>query len=303
MAEIQNGVTALITAFARAYHATHAKQKIFDDFVAPEFYTPEEWVTFSGHLANSIGLVDPEFAATNPSPEAALERVMQLHHCPITLSRSRFCEDCLEGAILQGVTQYVILGAGFDTFAYRRPDLADRLTVFEVDHPATQALKRQRLAALPRKFPSNLRLVPVDFDRDDLAQALAGASYDPGKPAFFSWLGVTYYLSRATVFTTLDKLAGMSAPGSAIVFDYFDTDAFNPERASRRMQIMHSIVRQVGEPMKAGFAPQKLSVELESTGWQLEENLSPEQIEARYFAGRSDGYHAFEHVHFAKAGR
>ncbi len=303
MAEIQNGVTALITAFFRAYHSTHAKEKIFDDFVAPEFYTPEEVATFSQNLAGMIDLIDLEFAATKPSPEAALERVMQTYHCPITLSRSRYCEDRLEEAITQGIAQYVILGAGFDTFAYRRPDLANRLTVFEVDHPATQALKRQRMATLKREYPSNLRIVPVDFDRDDLAQSLLAASYDPAEPAFFSWLGVTYYLSRATVFTTLEKLAGMSAPGSAIVFDYFDPDAFNPERASRRMRIMHDIVRQVGEPMKAGFAPHKLEGELSRNGWQLQENLDPTEIEARYFSGRTDGYHAFEHVHFAKAGR
>jgi methyltransferase (TIGR00027 family) len=300
MAEIQNGVTALVTAFARAYHSTHAKDKIFDDFIAPEFYTPEEVATFGQNLASLIGLIDPQFAATNPSPESALERVMETYQCPITLGRSRFCEDRLGEAISRGVAQYVILGAGFDTFAYRRPDLADRLIVFEVDHPATQAMKHQRLASLKREFPTNLRLVPVDFGHDDLAGSLKGAGYDPSKPAFFSWLGVTYYLSRATVFATLEQLAGISAPGSELVFDYFDTDAFDPERASRRMRIMHSIVQQVGEPMKAGFDPQKLQGELASTGWQLEENLSPEEIEARYFAGRSDGYHAFEHVHFGR---
>jgi methyltransferase (TIGR00027 family) len=301
MAEIQNGVTALITAFARAYHSTHAKEKIFDDFVADEFYSPEERMTFSQHLASGVTLFDPEFAATHASPEEAMDRVVQIQHGPITLSRSRFCEDRLDEAVARGIAQYVILGAGFDTFAYRRPDLAEHLTVFEVDHPATQALKQQRLASLKREYPSNLRLVPVDFDRDDLAGSLTGAGYDPANAAFFSWLGVTYYLSRETVFATLEKLAGMSAPGSELVFDYFDTDAFDPERASRRMRIMQSIVQQVGEPMKAGFNPRQLQAELRSTGWQVEENLSTEEIEARYFAARDDGYHAFEHVHFGRA--
>ena len=220
-------------------------------------------------------------------------------HCPVTVSRSRYAEDCLEVAVSQGVRQYVILGAGFDTFAFRRSDLLASLEVFEFDHPVTQAMKRQRIAGWDQ--PAQLHFVPVDFSRENLNVALRHSAYDPHKLSFFSWLGVSYYLPRAVVFQTLEAIRRLAPSGSTIVFDYMDEDAFIPERTARRMQLMQGGAQMVGEPMKTGFDPLRLG---EATGIDrltLTENLSPAEIEARYFAGRTDRYHAFEHVHFARA--
>ena len=301
MEENQAGITALITAYARAYHATHDSPKIFDDFLANALYTREEHTAFDQNLAGLLKLIDPELAATNPDPAAALARVIQIQNGPITLSRSRYCEDCLDEAIHQGVRQYVILGAGFDTFAFRRPEFAGRLQVFELDHPVTQAQKRQRIAAAGWEIPPHLHFVPVDFNQEDFAGALLDSAYDPHKASFFSWLGVTYYLAREVVLSTLQTLSSLSSPGSQIVFDYMDTDAFDPLKASKRIQLMQGIAKMVGEPMKTGFDPLSLAGELQGCGLRLAENLSPDAIETRYFQNRSDAYHAFKHVHFAKA--
>jgi methyltransferase (TIGR00027 family) len=301
MAENQAGITALITAYARAYHATHDSPKIFDDFLADQMYTQEEHTSFDQSLAGLIKLIDPEFAATQPDQANALAGVIQLHNGPVTLSRSRFTEDRLEEAIRQEVEQYVILGAGFDTFAFRHPELDGRLQVFEVDHPTTQAMKHERIDMAGWQLPANLHFVPIDFSKESLADALRRCPYDPQKLSFFSWQGVTYYLTREVVFATLQAIAGIAARGSAIVFDYMDADAFIPERAGKRIQLMQWIAGQVGEPMKAGFDPQTLAIDLAGQGFHLEENLAPAEIEQRYFQGRADRYHAFEHVHFARA--
>jgi methyltransferase (TIGR00027 family) len=301
MVENQAGVTALVTAYARAYHATHDSPLIFNDFLADQFYTREEHVAFDHHLAQRLKQIAPELEAQHPDQAAALAVVMQLHHGPVTLSRSRYAEDSLGEALWERIEQYVILGAGFDTFAFRRPDLADRLQVFEVDHPATQALKRQRISAAGWQAPANLHFVPVNFAEENLVDALKDTGYDAGKLSFFSWLGVTYYLTKEAIETTLRSIAKIAPSGSTIVFDYMDADAFIPEKAGRSIKLMQETAGMVGEPMKSGFDPLKLGEDLERMGWRLEENLSPADIEARYFAGRSDRYHAFEHVWFAKA--
>jgi methyltransferase (TIGR00027 family) len=297
----QAGITALVTAYARAYHATHDSPKIFDDFLADALYTKEEHIRFDQNLAQMLPGIAPELAASTPDQTTALAWVIQLMHGPVTLSRSRYAEDSLEEAIRQGVRQYVDLGAGFDTFAFRRPDLVARLRVFEVDHPTTQVMKRQRIATTGWELPSQLHFVPIDFTKDSLATTLQSASYDPQQLSFFSWQGVTYYLTQELVFATLKTIASIAPQGSTIVFDYMDTDAFIPERAAKRTQLMHGMARRVGEPMKAGLDPLTLAGDLDRLGLQLRENLSPADIEARYFQNRSDRYHAFEHVHFASA--
>jgi methyltransferase (TIGR00027 family) len=299
----QAGITALITAYSRAYHATHDSPKIFDDFLADAMFTAEEHTAFDRNLAGLVELIDPSLAAEHPDQETALARVMQMHNAPVSLSRSRFCEECLDQALVDGVQQYVILGAGMDTFAFRRPDLADHVQVFAVDHPVTQAMMHQRIAMAGWVIPPNLHFVPVDFAQERLMNALASSTFSPGKRTFFSWLGVTYYLDFDVILANLRELASLAAPGSQLVFDYMDADAFLPGKAGRRIQLMQAIAGQVGEPMKTGLEPETLGTALHGMGFSLLENLSPGDIEARYFQSRSDSYHAFEHVHFARAER
>ncbi len=301
MEQNQVSVTARISAFGRGYHATHDDPKIFDDFLAAQLFTEEERTLFASNLAESLKFFDPERAAASPDQATALFWWMRTQSAPITLSRARYVEDSLELAAKQGVQQYVILGAGLDTFAFRRPKLLKQLQVFELDHPATQAFKRERLAELGWDLPAQLHLLPVDFAHEDLATALAHSSYDPQVLSFFNWLGVTYYLSRDVLFTTLRAIAKLAPAGSSVIFDYLDQDAFIPERTAKRVRLMQEAARMGGEPMKTGLEPSTLAAELTDLGLCLHEDLGPADIEERFFRGRTDGYHAFEHIHFAWA--
>ncbi|HSL42016.1 MAG TPA: SAM-dependent methyltransferase [Anaerolineales bacterium] len=301
MTEKQAGLSALSMAYARAYHATHDSPKIFDDFLANSLFTPEELAERNQTWAGLLQYVAPELAATHPDPATATSWVIQLTNGPITLPRARYAEDNLAESIQQGVRQYIILGAGFDTFAYRRPGLADRLQIFELDHPATQAIKRERVAAAGWDHPANLHFVPVDFTRESPADALKRSPYQADQLSFFSWLGVSFYLAREVVLDTLRSIASIAAPGSTIVFDYLHRDAYDPEKAGKRMEQMQYMATQLGEPLKSGFDPLTLADELAKLGLRMEENLDPSAIEARYFQGRSDRYHAVEHFHYAKA--
>jgi methyltransferase (TIGR00027 family) len=299
--EISKGsLTALISAFGRAYHSLHDEPKIFDDFLAKEMMTEETFLFIGKSLAGSIGFFDPEFAVGNPDEEQALSYLMKVHSTPSTLSRARYTEDGLETAVGQGCSQYVILGAGMDTFAFRRKDLMKKLQVYELDQPVTQDYKRGRLNELSWEIPDHLHLLPVDFSRENLAEVLVNAGYDTGKAGFFNWLGVTYYLERSDVLSVLGRVAGISAPGSVIVFDYLDLDAFDGNKASRRAGKMLELVKNAGEPMKTGFDPADLEVLLPAAGLQLVEDMAPEMIQKVYFEGRTDGYTAFEHFHIAK---
>jgi methyltransferase (TIGR00027 family) len=292
-------MTALLTAYARVYHSTHDSPVIFDDSLADQLFSAEEHLFFDKGLADSLKFLDPERAALCPDQATALAQYMHIQGAPIAVSRARYTEDALAVAVDQGIQQYVILGAGMDLFAFRKPELVKRLQVFEIDHPATQAMKRERIGKLGWQIPSQLHFVPVDFTKENLAAALKHSAYDSKKPSFFSWLGVTYYLTREVVFATLRAIAEIAPTGSAIIFDYMDADAFIPEKASKRMQKMQQIVQTAGEPMKAGFEPSTLGAELAPLGLRLHEGLGPSDIESRFFQGRTDGMHAFEHVHFA----
>jgi methyltransferase (TIGR00027 family) len=199
--------------------------------------------------------------------------------------RSRFAEDAFRDAYARGVRQYVALGAGFDTFAYRHayPGLA----VWEVDHPATQAAKRERLTHAGIPVPSSLTFVPVDFSRMSIADALGSTGFDFSKPAFFAWLGVAMYLDLSDVRATLQFIGSRSA-GTCVVFDYVTP----PASLSMLPRMMYGVLlrrlERIGEPFKTFFEPSAALAELTAAGFHAIEDLGPEDINARYFANRGD---------------
>lgn len=200
------------------------------------------------------------------------------------IGRSRLAEDALERALERGIAQYVIVGAGLDSFALRRPDLRETVRVFELDHPATQSAKREKLAALGLEEPGHLEFVTVDFEQETLASALARSRFEARTPAFFSWLGTTYYLSNDAVLRTLDSIARGSAAGSEVVFDYkLVTELLTPEQA-RVVERVENFTARRGEPMLGKFSPDKLAADLDRLGLDVVEDLSGEQLRARYFA-------------------
>ena len=200
--------------------------------------------------------------------------------------RSRFAEDELARAVDRGVRQYVVLGAGLDTFAYRNPYPSRRLRVFEVDHPATQAWKRAKLAEAGIDLPGDLTFAPVDFERQALADGLATAGYDAAGPTFFSWLGVTPYLTGDGIRSTLRFIA--AAPGNTVAFDYSIAKSALGWGARVAYTALAARVATLGEPFRTTFEPAALVAELRAMGFTEIDDLLPESIDARYFAGRTD---------------
>ncbi len=298
-------ITALFSAFTRAYHAAHDHPKIFDDSLAAALLGPDEMARFEENLSRGLPFFAPESIPFARDPKDALAIVMRSIGTAITLGRARYTEDRLAAAMQDGVTQYVILGAGLDTFAFRRPDVLGRLQVVELDHPATQEDKLARIARAGWALPGGLHFAPIDFARDDLESVLRRSAFDPARPTLFSWLGVTYYLTRAAVLGTLRSLASLASPREEtpdrVVFDYLDPDAFDEERAALRTRRMVAATRTTEEPMQTALSPDTLAAELRDVGLELVEQLGPREIQEAFFDGRADGQTAFEHVHFATA--
>jgi methyltransferase (TIGR00027 family) len=189
------------------------------------------------------------------------------------------------------VYQYVVLGAGLDTFAYRNAYPENLLRIFEVDHPATQAWKRARLGEMNIPLPHSLRFVPVDFERQSLSAELARAGFRRDRPAFFSWLGVVVYLSEAAVMDTLGYVASL-APASEVVFEFSLPASALDERRQRSRAASAAYAAQLGEPWKTFFEPAALIERLQAMGYAQTTLLAPADANRRYFAGRADGLRA-----------
>jgi methyltransferase (TIGR00027 family) len=219
--------------------------------------------------------------------------------------RSRFAEDQLAAARAAGVDQYVILGAGLDTFAYRNPSPDRPLRVWEVDHPATQAWKQERLAESAISIPENLTFVPIDFERETLTDALAAADFDPAAGAVFSWLGVVPYLSRSSVMATLAYVASVTAASGGVVFDFGIPPGQLTMMQRVAFEALAARVRAAGEPWQTFFDPAELSRDLLALGFAVAEDIPPAVINARYFSGRGDGFEVggMGHLMWAGAGR
>jgi methyltransferase (TIGR00027 family) len=201
--------------------------------------------------------------------------------------RSRLAEDEWARSRERGLRQYVILGAGLDTFAYRQGD-GEGSRVFEVDLPETQEWKRACLRAASIDEPLSLSFVPTDFERSTLAEALEEAGFRKDRPAFFSWLGVSMYLDEEAVFATLSFIASLP-PGSGVVFDYaVDSSLLSPRELKARETLMARVAEH-GEPWKTHFTPEFLAGKLRALGFGEVEDWGPEEINGRYLSGREDG--------------
>jgi methyltransferase (TIGR00027 family) len=299
MKEKDPSFTAMMTAYVRAYHSMRDTQKIFDDFLAYNLIPEEKRAHIEKIMIKAKQIDDLKHNGQQSDQKTTL---VSLIRSPNILSRAQYTEDALEKAVSQGVKQYVILGAGLDTFAFRRSDLMEQLEVFEIDHPATQEFKLRRIAELGWKHPAKLNFISIDFTKEDLESVLTrSSSYDTKAKSFFSWLGVTMYLTPDEVFATLRSITNVAPMGSTVVFDYLDNDAFNQDKLSTEMQRRQEFLRKIGEPMITGFNQSKLADNLISLKFHLHEDLNSVDIEERYFQGRTDGYHASKHGHFACA--
>jgi methyltransferase (TIGR00027 family) len=206
--------------------------------------------------------------------------------------RSRFAEDRMAEATRRGVCQCVVLGAGFDTFAYRQPDWARRLRIYEVDHLATQTEKRRRLQKVGVPVPTNLEFVAIDFESMSLHDGLRASSLDFSQPTFFSCLGVMVYLTREAVNAIFELVAEFPAD-SEIVFTFSTRDAAVSSWADK--------VKRLGEPWRTHFEPDALICDLRALGFSEISLLTADEAEQAYFQGRNDGLHAPHNTNIAAA--
>ena len=255
--------TALRVAIRRAAHQLADPPPVLNDPVA-------------------VPLIGPGYAR---DLDRAMERVARDFRA-FMAARSRYAEDQLAEAVANGAEQYVVLGAGLDTFAYRNP--YPSLRVFEVDFPATQEWKRGMLQEAGIEVPDSLTFVPLDFEHKALAVGLADAGFDARKPAFFGWLGVVPYLTLEAFRATLKDVAGLP-DGTGVCFDY----AFPPEMLSpKRRLVFDGLAQRVasaGEPFQLFFRPEPLEAELRGLGFGRIEQASGERLNELYFRDRADG--------------
>ncbi|HTO68811.1 MAG TPA: class I SAM-dependent methyltransferase [Myxococcota bacterium] len=265
--------TALGVAVLRAIHQLRdGAPRVLDDPVAPALV---------GDAALARALADDGLYSS------AAMRALRAH----VVLRSRFAEDCIEAACRRGVRQLVVLGAGFDSFAYRQPPWAAALRIFEVDHPGSQRLKRERLAAGGVAIPENVSFVPADFERHSLREILGASRLDFAAPAVFSCLGVLVYLERGAIEALFRTVASFPK-GSELIVTF---------TARERAPGTEARAAAGGEPWLTKLEPDELRALLVVAGFTSVEFLDPADAERRYFAGRSDGLSAPRRVSIARA--
>jgi methyltransferase (TIGR00027 family) len=202
--------------------------------------------------------------------------------------RARFIEDLVEEQSAQGLKQYVILGAGLDSFAQRRAQLGSRLTVFEIDKPTTQEWKRMRLIELGFDIPEWLKLVPVDFEAgESWLEKLARAGFQKNQPAVVASTGVIMYLTREAVEASLKEIAKL-APGSALAMTFIlPMDLIDPEERPG-LEVAAKMARAAGTPFLSSFSPEEIQTLARDCGFKTAKHVSPAEMTKRYFAGRTD---------------
>lgn len=192
----------------------------------------------------------------------------------------------------------MILGAGLDTFAFRNN--AENIEIYELDHPDTGHYKKEKIRALEWVVPSNVHFVPIDFNNQSLFKVLIDAGFDPEKRTFFSFLGVSYYLSLNVFAKTIETLASLTESESVIVFDYPDESTFTSDVNSQEAKL-HQMTELLGEKMVHGYSFKEIEQCLKNNSGRILEHLRPEDLNERYFKNRDDGMKAYANVHLVKA--
>lgn len=236
--------------------------------------TLEGGVIFSDPFAHQI--LDEEARASLPAfAEDTSQRSMRL----FIAARSRFSEETMAACIARGTRQVVILGAGLDTFSLRNPHVG--VKVFEIDYPATQAWKRERLAQAGVELPPSLTFAPMDFERQSLAEGLAAAGFRSDRPAYFQWLGVVPYLTREAIVATLDFVASIS--GAEVVFDYGEPFENFPPPMRANLTAIAERAAALGEPWLSLFNPPDMAALLQARDFSAFEDVTRAELAARYY--------------------
>jgi methyltransferase (TIGR00027 family) len=260
--------TALRVALRRAAHQLHDRPFVFEDPIAVPILGTE--------------YLEELCRTPDPAPGNKL-RPFSVAMRAFLVARSRYAEDNLATAVAAGTTQYVLLGAGLDTFAHRNP--YPHLRVFEIDHPATQQWKRNLLAQSALPHPPSLTYAPVDFECESLPTQLLASGFDPTQKTFFAWLGVVPYLTLEAFRSTVRFIAAQP-PGSGLVFDYGQPRRVLPFLEQLAHDSLAARVKLAGEPFQLWFTSSEVACELED--FRTLEDLGAYELNLRYFANRTD---------------
>lgn len=281
MIQSSPSLTALATSLMRAVHARRDPSPLLDDPWGDRLVPQAERDRFGQRI---LARMDSDArAAALRSPGSILDDFFLTNAAyPGVVIRSRYTEDALLEATKRGIRQYVLIGAGFDSFALRRPAFSETIDIFEIDHPATQNFKIQRIEDCGISLPPSVHFVSADLASEDLAAALARCSFRKHEPAFFSWLGVTVYLTREANLATLRAVANVGAPGSELVFTYVDQDEFASGGPRSPSHANAKAVAMMGEPYISGFDPKEIANDLMHTGLELIEDLDGQKMAERY---------------------
>ncbi|PMC33680.1 SAM-dependent methyltransferase [Bacillus sp. UMB0899] len=297
----ESSITSLVSAFSRAYHSRFDTPKIFDDFIANKLISEEELSMISKNMINGINFFNKDIGQRfKDDPKEILKWIIQVQLSPTPLARSAYCEKVLLNEMKLGVQQYVILGAGLDTFCFRHPELENSLEIFEIDYPTTQEFKRKKLEKEKLNIPTNLHFVSKDFTTPFSFQELIDEGFKY-KKTFFSLLGVSYYLTKEENASLIQHLFNNVPTGSSIVFDYADEKLFEEKGMSNRVENMVKMASAGGEPMKSSFTYHEIENLLEKSGLLIYEHLSPTLINEHFFRNRTDYLSSFETIHFIHA--
>jgi methyltransferase (TIGR00027 family) len=280
MIEATPSRTALATSMMRATHSRCDPSPLIDDDWGDRLVSNSERDRFRERI---LGGMEPDArAAALREPGSMLDNYFLAHTSyPGVVMRSRYAEDALKSAMERGTRQYVLIGAGFDSFALRRPAFFEGLEIFEIDHPATQTLKIERIRECGIALPPSVHFMAADLASETLAAALARSTFRSEEPAFFSWLGVTVYLTREANMATLRAVATSSAARSELVFTYVDQIEFGAGGRRAPDQSTAQAVARIGEPFMSGFDPDEIATDLKRAGLDLVEDLGGHQLAER----------------------
>ncbi|MCX7710843.1 MAG: class I SAM-dependent methyltransferase [Clostridia bacterium] len=299
----QKSMTALVSAFSRAYHSIQNSVKVFDDYLAKDILSQSEYEQIASSMSKGIKFFNPSFEGTD---DEALRWIVDNQLSPSPLGRAAFAERSLEDAVKIGAKQYLIFAAGYDTFAYRQPDWASGIQIFELDHMTTAYDKQKRVQSVISGMPINLHCIPVDFTEDTWERNLTGYSeFDQNKISFCSLLGISYYLTKQNFTQLMNTISEIVPKGSSIVFDYPDEKTYTPE-AGDRVKKQIAMASAANEKMFSSYSYSEMEKLLTDSSFVICEHLTPDEITEKYFKtfNQSNPKHpitAFDNVNYCLA--
>jgi methyltransferase (TIGR00027 family) len=276
----KQSMTALVSAFARAYHTQHNEVKIFDDPIAEKIITEDEYSQISSNMSQGISFFNPEFVGTK---DEALRFIVDRFLSPAPLGRAAFAERMLEHAVKLGTQQYLIFAAGLDTFAYRQPEWAKNLQIFEIDHPDMSSWKQSRMHSVTEEVIPNLHFIGADFSTQNWQESLAGSSrFCKEAMSFCSLLGISYYLTESNFSRMIEAIAGLIPKGSRIVFDYPAQDDQMGNTSGQENKLAR-MAGAAGEAMLASYRYDEMEKLLSDRSFLIRQHLKPDEIAKQYF--------------------